>query len=371
MPVTARLELLLDATSTVGPVVIHFGRLGDTILLSSLLQVLHARYERPCALIGAAPWCREVFRHHHAVVRTCGVMRHTPFPWSSGWWDAVRLLREAPRSPVYICETEPRRLRRIGALLALAGVPRSRCLFFSDDAGAETHWVERWLQFGGRTPRGAGVVPQASVPVCDTAAPRLCVSDEERAVRDVWLSERGWSGRRLVLIQPGNRLIMRRRRSQAATSDSKAWPLERWTALLERVHARVPDAVVLLCGAPEEIRYLNAIRAATAGPGETAVATPRLRALFALCEVAHSMISVDSGPGHAAAALGVPLVVLFGRNAAGQWLPRGPTAAAVVGLGGPPHLTRVDQIEVDAVFNAWCTLPQRTRSLDAAAEPPR
>jgi heptosyltransferase-2/heptosyltransferase-3 len=347
-------------------VVIHFGRLGDTILVGSLLQTLHARYGEPCTLIGAAPWCAEVFLHHDAVTRVCGVARHAPFPWSANWWRAIHLLRQARNSPVYVAETEPRRLRRVRALLALAGVERSRCLFLSAETGVDGHWVDRWARFGQQTPPAGGrFVP--SPDKVHSPAPLLRLSSDERRLRDDWLHENGWQGRDIVLVQPGNRLIMRRARVQAAAHDSKAWPAERWAALIGRVRARIPDAVVLLCGAKQESGYLSTIRAAStstgastsAGTGGVVPITPPLRRLFALCEVAHSMISVDSGPAHAAAALGVPLVVLFGSHEARQWLPRGPDGTAVIGLGGPPRYQRADQIGVDAVFQAWTTLSRR------------
>jgi len=79
-----------------------------------------------------------------------------------------------------------------------------------------------------------------------------------------------------------------------------------------------------------------------------------LRQLFALCEVSHSMISVDTGPAHAAAALGLPLVVMYGAESQQYWLPRSPSGSPVVGVGGPPESVRVDQIPVEAVFDAWC-----------------
>jgi ADP-heptose:LPS heptosyltransferase len=81
-----------------------------------------------------------------------------------------------------------------------------------------------------------------------------------------------------------------------------------------------------------------------------------LRLLFALCEAAHSMISVDTGPAHAAAALGLPLVVMFGAESQRFWLPRSLSGSPVIGVGGPPDSVRADQIPVEAVFDAWCTL---------------
>jgi ADP-heptose:LPS heptosyltransferase len=45
-------------------------------------------------------------------------------------------------------------------------------------------------------------------------------------------------------------------------------------------------------------------------------------ALRPLCEPAHRMICIDTGPAHAAAALGLPQVVLFGGQPQSRRLPR-------------------------------------------------
>jgi heptosyltransferase-2/heptosyltransferase-3 len=74
------------------------------------------------------------------------------------------------------------------------------------------------------------------------------------------------------------------------------------------------------------------------------------------------MISVDTGPAHAAAALGLPLVVMFGAGAQRYWLPRSSSSSPVIGVGGKPASVRVDQIPVDAVFHAWCALRAQMES---------
>jgi heptosyltransferase-2/heptosyltransferase-3 len=84
-------------------------------------------------------------------------------------------------------------------------------------------------------------------------------------------------------------------------------------------------------------------------------------------ELAHSMISVDTGPAHAAAALGLPLLVLYGAESPRQWLPRRPSGSPVVALGGPPRSTRVDQITAEEVFEQWRALTQQPRT---GAAPP-
>jgi len=99
---------------------------------------------------------------------------------------------------------------------------------------------------------------------------------------------------------------------------------------------------------------------AAAGLPEVVAAELPLPRLLALCTRAHSMISVDSGPAHAAAALGLPLVVMFGAHSQQQWLPRSPSGSQVSGVGGPPHSRRLDEISVETVFAAWSSLAAAT-----------
>jgi ADP-heptose:LPS heptosyltransferase len=84
-----------------------------------------------------------------------------------------------------------------------------------------------------------------------------------------------------------------------------------------------------------------------------------LRRLFALCERSHNMISVDTGPAHAAAAVGLPLVVLFGAYPSRVWQPRSAVGSPVIGVGGPPVASRLDEIPEQVAFAAWCELLDR------------
>src|SRR5256884_6051921 len=97
---------------------------------------------------------------------------------------------------------------------------------------------------------------------------------------------------------------------------------------------------------------LEEIRAA-ARLANVVVASTGLRQLFALCESAHSMISVDTGPAHAAAALSLPLAVLYGAQSPRYYLPRSPCGSAVVGIGGPPPSPRPGQLSLGSGLWAW------------------
>jgi heptosyltransferase-2/heptosyltransferase-3 len=221
----------------------------------------------------------------------------------------------------------------------------------------EEHWVDLYVRVAQRTPPALNAAEYPPSNLIRKCAPQLEVLQADRDDIDDWLRARGGAGEKLVLIQPGNFRTMSRRREEweRSATDDKAWPLENWAALIQKIRAAVPDMLIVLCGAPAEADMLQRIRAKS-GPPYALVADVSLRQLLALCDVAHSMISVDTGPAHAAAALGVPLVVMYGAEPPNRWLPRSPSGSAVIAISGLPMFTRVDQIPVHDVFSAWCAL---------------
>jgi ADP-heptose:LPS heptosyltransferase len=355
------------------PVVIWFGRIGDMIMLSALLEILHLRFGRPCRVIGAGAWSAQIYRSHRDVAETICLGRHTAFFVDREWWRARRALRADPRAPVYVCEDFPRKLPRVRRLLRWSGIPASRCVFMEDVLAAAQrrgqaleHWVDRLVALGRCTPPA---FEEADFPWPEPAprcAPLLEVAPAERAESDAWLTAKGWLGRPLVLVQPGNQRMMRGgSRPQISPDDHKAWPVERWAALLLHVHhhlqLRLPQALIVLVGAPQEAAFLELIRE-QAGLASIGVAVLPLTHLFALCARAHSMISVDTGPAHAAAAVGLPLVVLFGAYPPRVWQPRSAVGSPVIGVGGPPVASRLDEVPEQAVFEAWCGLLERLQA---------
>jgi ADP-heptose:LPS heptosyltransferase len=67
------------------------------------------------------------------------------------------------------------------------------------------------------------------------------------------------------------------------------------------------------------------------------------------------MVSVDTGPAHAAAALGCPLVVMFGAAPPAKWRPIGAGRIQVLGGERGPD-SRVDDLAPDTVIAAWRAL---------------
>jgi heptosyltransferase-2/heptosyltransferase-3 len=121
-----------------------------------------------------------------------------------------------------------------------------------------------------------------------------------------------------------------------------------------------PQAAILMLGVPREHDLNQQIIALSgvAGVFNLAKELPIPR-LLALQSRASAMISVDTGPAHSAAAVGCPVLVLFGVADPVRNLPRGgdtPVRHLVgLGSGGPSMLG----ITVEQVLTEWQALPKR------------
>mgnify|MGYP001575776411 FL=1 len=112
----------------------------------------------------------------------------------------------------------------------------------------------------------------------------------------------------------------------SASCPSKRWLPERFAEVADRLIEQTRSRVVLVAG-PEDRSYAQAVEQAMRHPpvnfaGQLSLG--ELAALFTRCRV---LISNDSGPVHIAAAVGSPVVAIFGRNQQGlspqRWGPLG------------------------------------------------
>ncbi|TLY53664.1 MAG: glycosyltransferase family 9 protein [Gammaproteobacteria bacterium] len=333
------------------PLLVRFGRMGDMVLQAPLLHLLHRRYGHPCTLLSAGSWSRALYAGSEDVAAIWQLRgRHTPFILSPQRWLLARALRRHT-GPIYVSEDVEKQRRRIRALLARAGVDGERCMFI-DPAASDVHWVDRLLEFGMLTPPAFDAAAYAWHEADLQRAPHLPIDAADHRDLDAWLRSREIDAAPLVLIQPGNNRTNRRRGSRQ--SDSKAWPLERWIAVIHAIRAQHPAMRFILCGGASETAMLGEIRQRCAiDRVDVATRDLPLRRLLALAERSHGMIAVDTGPAHLAAAAGCPLIVLYGAESPARWDRRSAHGSEVINLGGPPQRTRVDEISADEVISAW------------------
>jgi heptosyltransferase-2/heptosyltransferase-3 len=136
--------------------------------------------------------------------------------------------------------------------------------------------------------------------------------------------------------------------------NSKYWPEHSWAAVLRGLRAEHPEHELILLGVKSEFHLNNRI-AKLSGlervhniAGDVPVAI-----LLPLLEHASGMISVDTGPAHAAAALGCQTLVLFGQADPRLYRPGGVSTPAVVLTGQMHGEADIRGISPDDVLNAW------------------
>jgi heptosyltransferase-3 len=305
------------------PVVLRFGAFGDMILLAPLLRVLQARYGQPCDLVSSGPWTAPLMQAI-GCTRELHLLdsRRAPYWFNRSQRALVSWLRERPLGPVYIVDGDD----KSHWLVARAGVPPKWICTLRDypRQGGE-HIVDYYHRLASATPRALSLHAPQPAPAMP---PPISLDPGEQARRDCeeWLRARGLAGAPLVLVQPGNKRTMRRGARQRG-SNVKYWPEQNWAEVVRGVVEQKPQARVLICGSAEEealardIQRLAGTDKAVAIAGELPI--PRL---LALLQRADSMISVDTGPAHAAAASGCPLAVLFAHRNPSYYAPRPSTA---------------------------------------------
>jgi len=167
------------------------------------------------------------------------------------------------------------------------------------------------------------------------------------------------------VLHPGSRHVARRW-LRPRSGASKYWPEAHWAQVVRGVRELRPDAAILFSGAGTEYA-LNAeiIRLAGVSDLHNVADDLPIGTLLPLLERAESMISVDTGPAHAAAALGCPTVALFGTADPELYRPGGATTPAVAITGTVDGRQSILGIRPESVIGVWLDLTRNVRKLSA------
>ena len=91
----------------------------------------------------------------------------------------------------------------------------------------------------------------------------------------------------------------------------KCWPIERFAALADKISSQFGWSIVAT-GTASESGIVQRLKSLANVPITDLAGRTSLSELTALLSAAKLVVSNDTGPGHIAAALGVPLVLIFG-----------------------------------------------------------
>ena len=325
------------------PLVMRFGAMGDMVLLIPMLKALQQRYGQPCELVSSGSWTLPLMQR----VPACGEVRlltsrRTPYWFNRSQQQLVDTLRHRPAGPVYVFEPDEKPL----ALLRRGGVGAEWICSVRDlPRQAGEHIAAHALRLARETPSALRGSPDFAVASALEPDARPSMSEADRRDCAAWLVHHQLAGAPLVLLQPGNKKTMKGGDRQRA-SNVDYWPEANWGAVIAGVRQLLPASRVIICGTPSERPLAEDIMAQIPGPRDGVfIATDELPIprLLALQERAHSLISVNTGPAHSAAAMGCPEVVMFTRHSH-----RAADLYAPVPTTAPVKIIFPDQAQPDA-----------------------
>lgn len=303
---------------------------GDAILSEPLIALLRDPYADPVVDVFAPRWCAPVY------ARMRGVGRVIENPFDHGRFDlagrraVARTLREACYARALVLPQSWKSalipwLARIPQRVGYVGEGRYGLLTEARrlDAKAMPRLVERFAALAAR-PNALVPMPPAPVLIPDA-------SNRAQAMRDLGLS----NTRPVAILCPG-----------AEYGPAKRWPPTHFADLARRFLER--GMQVWLIGSTSDALAASAVIAAAGDSARSIrdlVGKTDLGTAIDLISAGAIVISNDSGLMHAAAAVGVPLVALFGSSSPVYTPPLSETA----------RIARID-IDCSPCFKRECPL---------------
>jgi heptosyltransferase II len=274
---------------------------GDAVMSLPALEALRARFPRAEIVLLSKPWVSELYWHHPAVNRQIIYKPKGEHRGPLGFLKLVREIRAERFDAALLFQNAFQAawmawLARIPLRIGYARDGRGLLLHDAIEpppAAAYGHQVHYYLQLLFR----ADIITKPH-PVEEI---RLRLTDAERTWATRKIDALGLGGPRfLVGLAPG-----------AAFGPAKRWLPERFGGLADRLIGAL-NADVLIFGSAAERPLAEKIASSMKHTPAIAAGETSLRQLLALMARCRLIIANDSGPMHLAAALGIPLVAIFG-----------------------------------------------------------
>ncbi|HEV8540371.1 MAG TPA: putative lipopolysaccharide heptosyltransferase III [Nitrospiraceae bacterium] len=285
--------------------VIKLRYIGDVLLATPALRALREGFPDARLTVAVNRGTEPVLKQNPDVDEVLTVLRGSP----GEQWRFVQELRRRR----FDCVVDLTDGDRSAILARLSGAPvrigfneehRWRGLLYTTvvQIPHPTHRMDRDLE----AVRALGIEPKAGPLVLHTSS-----EDDQGAARvlaDLGLDES--RKEKLIWFQPGARYWF------------KAWPAERFADLADRLAATY-GCRVLIGGDASERETAEAIRKRTRSAPTVLAGRTTLLQSAALIRRCVLFVGNDNGPMHMAAAMGIPVVALFGPSNPVEWGPRG------------------------------------------------
>lgn len=291
--------------------VIRLDRLGDVVLSTPVLGVLRKQFPHAFIAMMVRAACRDVVEGHPAVNEVIVYEKESTHRGIFATLGFARKLRRYEFDTALVLHPT----NRSHWIAYLAGIPNrvgfnrksswllTRRLPHEKQEGKkhEAAYTLEMLQAFGITPPP----PEPSIAVKPQAERQVAVLLKQAGINPQ---------ERLVAVHP------------SASCVSKRWMPDRFAQVADRLVESCHVRICLIAG-EEDVPYATAAASAMRQPVLNLASRLTVAELAALLKRCSLLLSNDSGPVHVAAALGTPVVDIFGRNQEGlsplRWGPIG------------------------------------------------
>ena len=292
--------------------IVRTDRVGDVMLTTPFITALRQAYPSACLTALVAPGTRELLDGNSDLNEILIDDRKGKHRGFAGFHSLAREIRKRNFDIAFVLHTK----KRINFLCFWSGIPRragyrnEKLGFLLTDPLTDT----RPQGLKHETEYCLDVLRYLGIPVkSPSPAPSLSVNISSQQWVGQYLKEQGVGANQdLIAIHPG------------ASCVSKLWMPERFGEVADELSQRHAARVIFI-GGLEHREIMLRVRKVVKAPIIDATGKTTLGHLAALFKRCRLLISNDSGPVHMSAALGIPVLVIFGRNQAGlnplRWRP--------------------------------------------------
>ncbi|MDZ7373153.1 MAG: glycosyltransferase family 9 protein [candidate division KSB1 bacterium] len=325
-------------------------QLGDFLLATPVLRALRKRFPEARLGVVVRGYTEPVVRHLPHVDEIL-VVREALHEWTVpslldflrrllGGWDLAVVLNTVSHSLTsdLIARFSRARWTMGPAHLRFPGTRRN--FFYNVEVSAHPGPVRH------QSLRNLDIVRPLGI---DRADPReeMCLLPSEIQHLRQRLNQLGVTEEELLVVHPG------------AGKPGNRWPAERFGEAARRLSSEYPLRTVVVWGPREE--SLGRRTLLSAPPDSVGISGLTIRELAALFRLARLVLCNDTGSMHLAAAVGTPLVAIFGPTDPREWKPWGDSFVAVRGRDGRCESVAVEEVVQAATQLLGTGVPQAAR----------